>query len=217
MTQTLKVDASVGARNRAIILAAAEKAFASQGFRGTSVQQVADLAGLPKTNVLYYFKTKHDLYIAVLSQTLSLWNSRFDMATQEDDPAETLAAYIAEKMELSRTHPMSSKIFAMEIINGAPNLDNYFNDAHNKWMEGRVAIIEKWIEQGKMRPVDPHYLLYNIWASTQHYADFSTQITRLRGCKMKKVDFSEATKHLVTITLTGCGLDVPDKYKIDSL
>lgn len=213
MTQALKVDASVGARNRAIILAAAEKAFAAQGFKGTSVQQVADQAGLPKTNVLYYFKSKQELYLAVLKQTLTLWNSRFDMATAEDDPAEILAGYIAEKMELSRTHPLSSKIFAMEIINGAPNLSHYFNDEHSDWMAGRVAILQSWIDAGKMHPVDPHFLLYNIWASTQHYADFSTQITRLRGSKMKKADFEQATMHLITITLTGCGLVVPDKYK----
>lgn len=214
MTQASKVDASVGARNRAIILAAAEKAFAAQGFRGTSVQQVADKAGLPKTNVLYYFKSKQELYLAVLKETMSLWNSSFDKATADDDPAQMLADYIAEKMELSRTHPLASKIFAMEIINGAPNLNHYFDDEHSDWMAGRVAILKAWTEQGKMQAIDPHYLLFNIWASTQHYADFSTQITRLRGAKMKKADFEEATRHLVTVTLTGCGLTIPEKYRI---
>ncbi len=215
MSQATKVDASVGARNRAIILTAAEKAFAAQGFKGTSVQQVADQAGLPKTNVLYYFKTKQELYLAVLKETMSLWNSSFDRATVEDDPAEMLADYIAEKMELSRTNPLASKIFAMEIINGAPNLNNYFDEEHSEWMKGRVSIINSWISMGKMQGIDPHYLLFNIWASTQHYADFSIQITRLRGAKMKKADFAEATKHLVTLTLNGCGLSVPDKYRID--
>ncbi|OFC72380.1 TetR family transcriptional regulator C-terminal domain-containing protein [Alteromonas confluentis] len=216
MSQATKVDASVGARNRAIILTAAEKAFAAQGFKGTSVQQVADQAGLPKTNVLYYFKTKQELYLAVLKETMTLWNSSFDRATVNDDPAEMLADYIAEKMELSRTNPLASKIFAMEIINGAPNLNNYFDEEHSEWMEGRVSIINSWISSGKMQPIDPHYLLFNIWASTQHYADFSIQITRLRGAKMKKADFAEATKHLVTLTLNGCGLDVPEKYRIET-
>ncbi len=99
--------------NRRKILQAAEKCFAQFGFKGTAVQKIADEAGLPKTNVLYYFKTKQELYVAVLEETLSLWNSRFDKATVEDDPAEVLANYIAEKMEVSRTHPMASKIFAM--------------------------------------------------------------------------------------------------------
>merc|ERR1712063_196638 len=103
MMKVKSVDAGVGAMNRRKILQAAEKCFAQFGFKGTAVQKIADEAGLPKTNVLYYFKTKQELYVAVLEETLSLWNSRFDKATVEDDPAEVLANYIAEKMEVSRT------------------------------------------------------------------------------------------------------------------
>ncbi|AXR06171.1 TetR family transcriptional regulator C-terminal domain-containing protein [Salinimonas sediminis] len=213
MAGNRSTDISVGEKNKTNILQAAEKAFAQHGFKGTSVQRIADAAGLPKTNVLYYFKTKQDLYQAVLKQTLSLWNSRFDLACETDDPAETLAEYISEKMEMSRTHPMLSKIFALEILNGAPNLNPYFNDEHLHWMQGRVAIIEAWITQGKMNQVDPHYLLYTIWASTQHYADFATQITRLRGQKMKKADFAQATTTVIQLILNGCGLTVPPHYE----
>ncbi len=213
MITTRVTDAGIGAKNKANILNAAEKAFAQNGFKGTSVQKIADEAGLPKTNVLYYFKSKQELYLAVLTETLALWNSRFDLATAEDDPAETLAEYIAEKMEMSRTHPLASKIFAMEILNGAPNLSGYFDDEHAKWMQGRVDIIQAWIARGKMKPVDPTYLLFTIWASTQHYADFNAQITRLRGSKMKKADFTEATCQLVQMILQGCGLTIPQQYQ----
>ncbi|QPG04592.1 TetR family transcriptional regulator C-terminal domain-containing protein [Salinimonas marina] len=206
-------DASVGEKNKQNILQAAEKVFAQQGLKGSSVQQIADTAGLPKTNVLYYFKTKQSLYQAVLQQTLSLWNSRFDQASATDDPAETLAEYISEKIDMSRTHPLLSKIFAMEILNGGPNLDTYFNHKHVSWMQGRVAIIESWIEQQKITRVDPYYLLFTIWASTQHYADFSVQVTRLRGEKMKKVDFEEAKRTVIKLVLTGCGLTVPARYQ----
>lgn len=203
----------VGEKNRAIILQAAEHIFAQHGFKGAAVQQIADKAGLPKTNVLYYFKSKKALYLAILNRTLSLWNSRFDQATATDDPAVTLAEYISEKMAMSRTHPRLSRIFAMEIINGAPNLDDYFTQEHVSWMAGRVAIIEAWIADGKMQPTDPHYLLYTIWASTQHYADFATQILRLRGTAMNAAEFEQATRNLIQLVLTGCGLSVPAKYQ----
>ncbi|QJR79544.1 TetR family transcriptional regulator [Alteromonas pelagimontana] len=216
MTLNKVTEAGIGARNKVNILAAAEKVFAQNGLKGTSVQQIADQAGIPKTNVLYYFKSKQELYLAVLKQTLSLWNSRFDLATAQDDPAETLAEYIAEKMEMSRTHPTASKIFALEIINGAPNLNRYFDEEHAQWMRGRVAIINAWIAQGKMSNVDPHYLLFHIWSSTQHYADFSAQVTRLRGSKMKKADFENATSHLISTILSGCGLTVPAQYRAAS-
>lgn len=213
MTVQHVADAGIGAKNRSLILVAAEKSFAMNGFKGTSVQQIADEAGLPKTNILYYFKTKQELYMAVLQETLALWNSHFDQATVEDDPADVLASYIAEKMELSRTRPLASKIFALEILNGAPNLTGYFDQEHASWMQERTDVIQAWIDSGKMRAVSPDYLLFTIWASTQHYADFSAQITRLRGKKMRKADFDEATRELVHLVLTGCGLNVPAAYR----
>ncbi|GGW76274.1 TetR family transcriptional regulator C-terminal domain-containing protein [Alteromonas halophila] len=203
-------DARVGARNRRAILAAAEKIFAAYGFKGASVQQIADEAGLPKTNILYYFKTKQVLYQTLLEELLSQWNSCFDGATQDDDPAQILAAYIAEKMTLSRVQPLASKIFAMEVINGAANLTDFFNETQAAWMAGRVAVINAWIDAGKMAPVDAEFLLYQIWASTQHYADFAAQVTQLRGQKMRKEDFARATIHLQHVILTGCGLIVPE-------
>ena len=209
---TKNADAGIGAINKRKILQAAEKCFAQYGFKGTAVQKIADEAGLPKTNVLYYFKTKQDLYIAVLEETLSLWNSHFDRATVDDDPAEVLATYITEKMEVSRTRPLASKIFAMEIINGAKNLSGYFDEEHARWMKGRLELIDGWIAKGKLRPLDGEYLLYSIWASTQHYADFSAQITRLRGGKMVKSDFEKATCELIKLILNGCGLSLPEGF-----
>ena len=212
MASKSKMDGSIGAKNKQKILAAAEKAFATYGFKGTSVQQIADEAELPKTNILYYFKSKQGLYVALLQDIMSLWNSRFDQVTEDDDPAESLADYIADKMTMSRTHPQASKIFAMEVLNGAPYLNKFFSNEHVAWMEGRVAILNSWIAQGRMTAVDPQYLLFHIWACTQHYADFSAQITSLRGKTMKRADFDEATRQLVQLILSGCGLTVPEKY-----
>ncbi len=211
--RTMNKDGAIRAQNQAKIIAAAEIAFAQHGFKGTSVQKVADEAGLPKTNVLYYFKNKEGLYMAVLERILNLWNSTFDRATVADDPAKILARYIAEKMEVSRIKPLASKIFALEIINGAPNLSDFFKHDHAEWMRGRVTVIEGWIAAGKMNPIDPHYLLYNIWASTQHYADFSAQITHLRGEAMAPMDYREATRTQIRLILNGCGLDVPTEFQ----
>ena len=73
-------------------------------------------------------------------------------------------------------------------------------------------LIDQWIEVGKLPQLDGEYLLYTIWASTQHYADFSAQITRLRGRKMIKADFETATRQLIQLVLGGCNLPVPSRY-----
>jgi TetR/AcrR family transcriptional regulator len=168
---------------------------------------------LPKTNILYYFKSKDGLYLALLEEILSLWNSSFDDASADDDPADILARYIAEKIEISRSRPAASKIFALEIIHGAPNLNDFFREQHESWMRGRVAVIQQWINKGKLQSIDPYYLLFNIWACSQHYADFSAQITELKGKAMVQSDFADATRSLITLVLTGCGLTVPLQYR----
>lgn len=214
MTQNKTIkEGRVGAANKQLILSAAEKEFARNGLKGTRIQQVADRAGLPKTNVLYYFKTKENLYLAVLEQILDLWNSVFDEATSDDDPAEVLARYIHEKMEFSLTRPESSKIFALEIINGAPNLTGFFKERHVKWTQGRVSVVNEWIKQGRLKTHDAEYLLFHIWACCQHYADFAAQITHLQGKEMGRDEYDRATRALISLILTGCGLVVPNNYK----
>jgi AcrR family transcriptional regulator len=208
-----EVTSKITEKNRQRILEAAVRAFAQHGFKGTSVKQIADDAGLPKTNVLYYFRSKQQLYTDVLRNILHVWNSSFDKATVDDDPAEVLADYIAEEVEISRTHPCSSKVFAMEILNGANNFDDAFMDEHRTWMQGRTKVLQGWIDNKKMKALSPEYLLYHIWACTQHYADFSAQITNLRGKPMMKQDFDDVVSQLVTLILTGCGLTVPKRYQ----
>lgn len=200
---------NIGEKNRLKILDAATHVFAQNGFKGSSVQDIADAAQLPKTNVLYYYKSKHGLYVAVLDNILSLWKSGFEKATEADCPATVLSNYIREKMLFSQTHPVASRLFAMEILNGAPNLQTYFDNDHVEWMKGRTQLIRRWIALGKMKAVDPEYLLYQIWGSTEHYANFASQVTLLHGKVMSQQDYDEATSQLISFILNGCGLTPP--------
>ena len=205
---------SIGTKRRSLIISSALKVFAEDGFKGASIQKIADAAKLPKANVLYYFSSKKALYCKVIESILAMWNSSFDNVTANDCPAESLANYIADKMEISRLHPYSSKVFAIEIINGGSNLDDSFKASHQNWVSGRISVINAWIEAGKLDDIHPEYLLFNIWSSTQHYADFSSQISQLRGSVMRKKDFAQATTTVINIILKGCGLKVPSAYTI---
>ena len=70
---------TTGKRSRAVsakkkaILSAALDTFSQFGFHGTRLEQIAELAGVSKTNLLYYFPSKEALYIAVLRQILDIW------------------------------------------------------------------------------------------------------------------------------------------------
>lgn len=194
-------------KNEEAILKAAEDEFARHGFKGTSMNTIALNVGLPKANLHYYFTNKLGLYIAVLSNIIELWDSTFNTLSAEDDPAQALTRYIRAKMEFSRRQPLASRIFAMEIISGGECLTEYFNQDYRSWFTGRAAVFQAWIDAGKMDPVDPVHLIFLLWGSTQHYADFATQICRVTGqARLTREDFEQAGDNLICIILKGCGL-----------
>ncbi len=167
--------------NEATILDAAEKVFAEAGFGGATMQLIADMAGLPKANLHYYFPTKEALYRQVVQNIFQVWLKAADVFDAADGPAEGIGAYIDAKMEISRRHPAGSKVWASEVMHRAPVIQDYLETTLMEWTDGRMAIIQRWIDAGLMDPIDPRHLLYMLWATTQHYADFGHQIETLNG------------------------------------
>ena len=194
-------------RNSENILSAAEQEFVLHGFKGTSMQAIADRAGVPKANIHYYFKNKANLYRALLENILTTWNEVLSDMTPESDPAEVLELFIRTKVELAYSHPNASKIFAMEIIQGAPYLKDYISIDMRAWVKEKAAVIQSWIDQGKMRAVDPTHLIFLIWSSTQHYADFETQVLEVTNKRQFDADdIQRVSDFLVSMLLTGVGL-----------
>lgn len=167
--------------NEARILRAAEKTFALHGFRGATTESIAGEAGLPKANVHYYFKTKAKLYRQVLKSILQDWMEAAAAFEADEDPERALRTYITAKMQFSRQRPYGSRVWANEIMRGAPVMERFLGTTLRAWVDERVETIQSWISAGKIRAVDPESLLYMIWAVTQHYADFERQIVILNG------------------------------------
>lgn len=192
--------------NERLILVAAEKVFAEAGFGGATMQLIADMAGLPKANLHYYFATKEDLYRRVVQEIFEIWleaASSFDGAS---GPVEGIGAYIDAKMEISRRHPDGSKVWASEVMHGAPVIQDYLETTLRDWTTGRAAVIQRWIDEGKMAPIDPRHLLYMLWATTQHYADFGHQIETLNGGNaLTDRQWAAAKANVKQIILRGIG------------
>ncbi|GLQ06991.1 TetR/AcrR family transcriptional regulator [Sneathiella chinensis] len=194
--------------NEKRIMKAAEKVFAQNGFRGATTASIAEEAGLPKANIHYYFGTKAKLYRAVVDDIVALWLSSFREITANDDPASTLADYIRAKMDLSRTRPEASRVFANELIRGAPRIKPYLEGDLKDWVESKAAILDMWVEQGKMAPVDSKRLIFHIWAMTQTWADFEVQWASVLGRQdgLQDADFDKATDAIISTVLRTCGL-----------
>ncbi|AZO13791.1 TetR/AcrR family transcriptional regulator [Mesorhizobium sp. M2A.F.Ca.ET.043.05.1.1] len=192
--------------NEKAILIAAEKVFAEAGFGGATMQLIADLAGLPKANLHYYFATKEELYQSVVQNIFEIWLQAANCFDVARGPIDGISAYIDAKMEISRRHPDGSKVWASEVMHGAPVLQDYMESTLREWTDGRVEIIKRWIDEGKMDPVDPRHLLYMLWATTQHYADFGHQIETLNGGKpLSDRQWREAKENIKRVILTGIG------------
>ena len=192
--------------NERAILAAAEKVFAEAGFGGATMQLIADLAGLPKANLHYYFATKEDLYRRVVRDIFEIWLHAADVFDLADGPVEGIGAYIDAKMEISRRHPAGSQVWASEVMHGAPVIQDYLETTLRDWTDNRAARIQGWIDAGRMQPVDPRHLLYMLWATTQHYADFGHQIETLNGGRpLTEAEWQAAKASVKTIILRGIG------------
>ncbi len=193
--------------NERLILEAAERVFAEAGFGGATMQLIADLAGLPKANLHYYFPTKEALYRQVVRNIFEIWLHAADSFDAAPGPAEGIGAYVDAKMDISRRHTFGSNVWASEVMHGAPVIQDYLEGTLRDWTEGRIAVIQGWIDAGKMAQVDPRHLLYLLWATTQHYADFGHQIETLNGGRaFSDRQWREAKDTVKAIILRGIGV-----------
>ncbi|MDR6235219.1 TetR/AcrR family transcriptional regulator [Pseudomonas psychrotolerans] len=189
---------------RAQILSAALDIFSRLGLHGASLDQVALQADVSKTNLLYYFSSKEELYLAVLRQLLTTWLSPLRTFSEDQEPLEALRGYLRHKLEMARDRPAESRLFCLEMIQGAPLLLPELQSNLHDLMVEKIRVIRAWITAGKLAPVDPHHLIFSIWATTQHYADFRVQVQALCGRSLLDPDFfDEALQSLETLIIEG--------------
>jgi TetR/AcrR family transcriptional regulator len=180
--------------NEERILDAGLEVFSTYGFRGATIDQIAAVARMTKPNLLYYFRRKEDIYLAVLNRTHEMWLQPLEHLDPQGDPSTEITAYIDRKLELSRENPKASRLFAMEILQGAPVLAPVLEGRLKTLVDEKAAVIRRWIAEGRMAPVDPYHLIFMIWATTQHYADFEVQIRAILGDKAERPDHLETAK-----------------------
>jgi len=180
--------------NEERILDAGLEVFSTYGYRGATIDQIAALAKMTKPNLLYYFRRKEDVYLAVLNRTHEMWLQPLEHLDADGDPAREITAYIDRKLELSREHPKASRLFAMEIMQGAPILKTVLEGRLRRLVDEKAAVIRRWIAEGRLAPVDPYHLIFMIWATTQHYADFEVQIRAVLGPRAERPDHLEMAK-----------------------
>lgn len=170
-------------RNRRVILDAALNVFSQHGYRGATLDQIATEAGLSKPNILYYFQGKEDIHLTLLSQLMETWLDPLAELDPQGDPQTEILDYVQRKLDMARDLPRESRLFAGEILQGAPRMGPHLESDLKPLFDEKCAVIAHWIGTGKLAPLDPQHLIFSIWATTQHYADFAAQVSVLLGDK----------------------------------
>lgn len=179
-------------RNRRLILDAALEEFSRDGYGGATLDAIARGAGLSKPNLLYYFEGKTEIYVTLLSQLVETWLDPLIELDSDGNPVEELLGYVHRKLEMSRDMPAESKLFAGEILQGAPRIGDHLRHELKPLFDEKCAAIQTWVDDGRLAPVDPAHLILTIWSTTQNYADFDAQI----GVLLTDPPHERASRHL---------------------
>jgi TetR/AcrR family transcriptional regulator len=166
---------------REIILDAALEVFSTHGFRGATIDQIAEAAGMSKPNLLYYYRSKEEIHRTLLHRLLDTWLAPLREMNAEGDPLKELRGYIRRKIEMARDYPRESRLFANEMLQGAPRIIEMLTGELKPLVDEKARVLRQWMRAGKLAKTDPYHLIFAIWATTQHYADFDVQVRALLG------------------------------------
>jgi TetR/AcrR family transcriptional regulator len=189
---------------RELILEAALEVFSQHGFRGATIDQIADAAGMSKPNLLYYFRSKEDIHRTLIQRLLDTWLDPLRAIDDVGDPVTELKSYIRRKLEMARDYPRESRLFANEILQGAPRVLPMLEGELKALVDEKVHIIRGWMRAGKIARTDPYHLIFAIWATTQHYADFDVQVRAVLGpARDGEGRFEDAARFLEQLFVEG--------------
>ncbi len=200
----------IRAANVQRILEAAEVVFSRRGLPGATIEEIAAEAQLPKANSLYYFRSKRHLYRAVIDNIVQLWLSTLGEISPDSEPREALLYYLRLKVRLSKERPHASRLFAAELISGAPVIGRFLRTDLRRWVDRQASVFRQWSRQGRMGRIDPRHLFFLIWAMTQTYADFQVQVEAVLGKRaLGDADYATAERTIAALVLKGCELRPP--------
>ncbi len=189
---------------RELILDAALDVFSQHGFRGATIDQIAEAAGMSKPNLLYYFRSKEAMFTTLIERLLQTWLAPLRELDDIGDPIGELRSYIRRKLEMARDYPRESRLFANEILQGAPHIQHLIEGELKPLVDEKAALIKGWMKAGKIAKTDPWHLIFSIWATTQHYADFDVQVRTVLGPdRGGDGRFEDAARYLEQLFLEG--------------
>lgn len=141
MNIALPARTRIQAEKRERILDAALEVFSAAGFRGATIDRIADAAAMSKPNLLYYFRGKEAIYTTLLARLLDTWLQPLRDLHAAGDPETEIRRYIRRKLEMARDFPRESRLFANEILRGAEQIMPMIKGDLKQLVDEKAAVI----------------------------------------------------------------------------
>ncbi len=143
------------ADRRRTIVTAAHAVFAARGYRGGSLQEVADRVGMSQTSLLHYFPTKSDLLLAVLNWRDTITGD----GAVSPDPEESLVDAVIRQARFNENIPGVIELYtvlcAESVTDDHPGR-KFFLDRFARLRFSYAQAFTRLSEEGRLRPgVDP--------------------------------------------------------------
>ena len=191
-------------RNRREIVDAVIEVVAEHGFDGATMDLISARAGLSRTNIHYYFKSKDELFREAINHVHKVWGDLWTGLDKNGNPHDEMRKYIKGKLRASWEQPKLSRVFAAEIMRGAPMSKHLMQDEMREMFDDACDTLRTWMRQGHLTEVDPLHVFITIWGATQYYADFDL-VVKLIWDKDKLVedDYESAAEAVSAIIMKG--------------
>jgi TetR/AcrR family transcriptional regulator len=167
---------------RTLILAAALRRFADQGFAATSLTEIADDVGIKRPSLLHHFPSKEALYRDVLIAELADWTSLVNVAVVGGSGGwEKAERVLVAAFEYFEKHPEFVRLTRREAIDGGPMLSAELGAVLRPMFDRAVEFLEREMEAGRLRRYDAAQLLLTGYGAVLSYLSDAPFIGDLIG------------------------------------
>jgi TetR/AcrR family transcriptional regulator len=161
-----------GEASRAAILAAAERIFADSGLAGARTDAIAAKAGVNKALLYYYFKSKDDLYRAVLEDHVEKFSREAMRALASEGSARAVVLrYVGTHFDFLSSRPYYSRL--LERLIAAPHGQRFVEPLVKRYSvplaRRLMEVIERGVREGEFRAVASHHTAISLAALTVFY------------------------------------------------
>ena len=187
---------------RTSIVDTACKLFAERGFRGTTTREIAAAVGVTEPVIYEHFKTKRDLYTAIIASKAQAGLAQVEALATKYAAVEDDRGFFTELGEqIVAKDPMFIRLLLYSSLEGHELRDLFYEQNYNCF-DIIARYIERRIESGAMRPVNPYVAARAFFGTVAHYM--------LSGVVFKFAPFSqppsEVVREMVDLFLGGvCG------------